>query len=822
MTGCGAWTRRATYLGGRLFDEGPDLKTVAPILLGTLVYEAVKGIALARWVQGMGAAGFLGRGIPWYLRGRNAELAASALAFVPELGVFAGLGHVLQGGEGTWGESLWRNGLTLSFLKGFGSAGRVLAERSKGGLAWARALLPPSLMFGGLYSARLVEEALDPSLRMPGATRAVDTLSAMANLGIGMYLGRTLVPFWQRGHQSLMAGNRYRVEQLRENLASVPLGRREFAGAGGAAGEAGGDWVWKAKEAEPVPERRDVQGLASLHRALKFERPASSRLWLKGYRPFVTHSKTLFTMPQMRLIIEALPATCRCLFLHVLSLPPLSNLRSLAPGDLFPEGSNLQEIHVLFFDGTIHRIRRDGEHLGLETDRVSKVSFEPAERPESEIARVRLLRPWSGGKTPRAFPAYIRHIVRRDGHSMDKLLERLRHEPHLQRYGFQNSQAEDFLPKGEGFSLPFPILAWLIETCREDIRQAIKLSNEKYFPEWNSESFGTEQYPLYLESEDVETMNHFLSNEGTAYRDTFGWLIFAVMKDPFAYYGRRELMESLELDFESLDKLLSNRMIPSLIQAKRLSRELDIPLPFLVESLKTTFAESERPSWVKEFDPEAEPENTVVAEPAAPRTSAPPSVSSRPSSSAPPLGLGDLLREARLTVGLQFPEVLARLRADAGLTAELIPYHSPRLDQNILEGWEQPHNMEIMPFPILSRLTSLYRLSIGKPIRASNQRFSKAEERHWIGWGYLIYLEGDYDLERVEAIQKGGRNPFGTRLWITRKNPESYFPIPTLSLATQIPEADLIAFERGESQPGADELHALVETLGPALNKVRG
>jgi hypothetical protein len=603
MTGCGDGWRRAGYLAGRLWDEATDPGMILPIMFGTIAYEGTKGLMLARWGKQVKRAEFFKRAVPWYLKGeRRAEIAASAIAFVPELGIFSGLGHVMHGGEGDLSESVWRNGVTLSLLKGVGFFGRGLVE---GGKLWARVLVPQGSVFVGLYGARWIEEQLDPSLRIDGATRAVDTLGTMASLGLGMYLGRGAIPYLERLHRYLATGARYHAEQLREGLAAVQLtGVPLPVGVGGPAA----DSVWRAQATEP---EAPTQASSSSPPDGGTPAPTIPRSFrMRGYQPLLIggdiHSSAIREVVQ-----NHVPPSCRCLFLHVMTKPRMDTNWSKG---IFSSSGNLREIHVIFIDGSVYRLRLTADEVNVEKGRYAE-GFAHSNYPEAEITRTRLLDSLSGWQPPKyveqamGFPFYVRSLAMATGLG-NGLVERLSNDPRVDRHEFETYRHDlTTLIAGQPSAfLPFSLISPLAEGCRVDVRKLIIAADRFNFSDADPRLWMSGSHPLYLEAGDQGVLKYFagLGIKGQSkYLDSSGFLIFSRGKNPYNYYSRQELAEVLQVDVETLFALQTNELAPSHKLAQRFFEATEVPMSTIADSLRHTFKHSELPRWVQEFQPAA-------------------------------------------------------------------------------------------------------------------------------------------------------------------------------------------------------------------------
>jgi hypothetical protein len=416
------------------------------------------------------------------------------------------------------------------------------------------------------------------------------------------------MPYLARLHRYLAAGARYHAEQLRAGLAAVQLPGTPLPV--GASRGAAADGIWYNKESQPDIEGGSIppEPTPAAQSGL-VAKVATSRM--RGYQYVTTQVPGVYAIKE---VIAGVPDTCRCLFLHILSRPPVVLVAALkdAPGSFVIPGRSLKEVHLMFVDGTIYRLQigDPGAKVSMEPPS-KKVSFEDTHLPEESIVRQRLLPLWSNLSDPHKKAqdlfAYVKRLIDLSGVDLEVFLGRLSSDPRLgAQYGSGGLRWEDLAPKGQGASLPFSLLSILAEYCREDVRRHIIVSDSRHFQQWwKPELWGTEHYPFYLEAEDIAVLEYFSRQQGDAYRRTFGWLLLSGRKDPFNYHNYADLMGTLGLPQEAIVALETNQAIPELTTVLRLSNELDTPMPQWVDALKRTFSREQLPHWVTEFRPTA-------------------------------------------------------------------------------------------------------------------------------------------------------------------------------------------------------------------------
>lgn len=204
IAGKGHGGRRFEFLQQQFVRQATDVKIIAPMILGSAVFQLTRTAVLGR-LAATAEANCLTRGF-------GARLTAGLAGFAAEVPTFAlgsrALISATEGGVSWDGASMGRDllgaTLTLGALKTFGYLGNRgflkmhgLGELQRASLTRFQRLTQfassQGSVFVGMMSAHKLEEKIGLRPHVEGATTVVDTLSSMVSLGIGGHLGHRLL-----------------------------------------------------------------------------------------------------------------------------------------------------------------------------------------------------------------------------------------------------------------------------------------------------------------------------------------------------------------------------------------------------------------------------------------------------------------------------------------------------------------------------------------------------------------------------------------------------------------------------------------------------
>lgn len=204
IAGKGHTGRRMEFLTQQFVHQATDAKMIAPMILGSAVFQLTRTAALGRLAATTEAS--------WFTRGFGARLTAGAAGFVVEAPTFALGSKALMSlaGEGTpWdaanvGKELAAASITLGALKTFGFLGNQgflkfhgIGELQMGQLTRmqraSQFAFAQGAMFTGMMAGHKLEERIGLRPHVEGATAVVDTLSSMVSLGVGGHLGHKVL-----------------------------------------------------------------------------------------------------------------------------------------------------------------------------------------------------------------------------------------------------------------------------------------------------------------------------------------------------------------------------------------------------------------------------------------------------------------------------------------------------------------------------------------------------------------------------------------------------------------------------------------------------
>lgn len=199
LLGRGSFGQHGEVLLQRFRQEVLDPKLIAPMILGSAVFQLSRGVALGRLAGS--AEGLLTRGL-------GARLSAGVLGFAAEVPAFTLANRALHavagagpaGADRSLGEDLLGAALTLGALRSFSVLGsqsywgaqRILGLATGGG-ALGRQIFSQAAVFAGLLTARRLE--VRAGLRPAGdhPFEVADTLATMLSLSVGLRAGRHLL-----------------------------------------------------------------------------------------------------------------------------------------------------------------------------------------------------------------------------------------------------------------------------------------------------------------------------------------------------------------------------------------------------------------------------------------------------------------------------------------------------------------------------------------------------------------------------------------------------------------------------------------------------
>ncbi|HKY63524.1 MAG TPA: transketolase C-terminal domain-containing protein [bacterium] len=187
LLGQGSFGQHAETIFQRVRREVSDPKLIAPMILGSTVFQLARGAALGRMAAS--EASLLTRGL-------GARLGAGLTGFAAEVPAFALSSRGLHAMEGiqparSLGQDLLSATLTLGALKTFGALGSQAYAAT--GLGFGRQAFAQASMFTGMLASHRLEAAA--GLRPADEQRheIADILATMLSLSAGIRLGRGLL-----------------------------------------------------------------------------------------------------------------------------------------------------------------------------------------------------------------------------------------------------------------------------------------------------------------------------------------------------------------------------------------------------------------------------------------------------------------------------------------------------------------------------------------------------------------------------------------------------------------------------------------------------
>ncbi|MCE9624501.1 MAG: ATP-grasp domain-containing protein [Deltaproteobacteria bacterium] len=204
MTGKGGTGRRLEFLTQQFVKQATDVKTIAPMILGSAVYSLTRATVLGRMAATVEGS--------WFTRGAGARFTASLAGFAVEVPTFALSSRALisatDGGVSWDGASVAKDllgaSLTLGALKVFGHLGNQgflklhgIGEMEAAQLTrfqkFSQAAFGQGSMFAGMMFSHKLEEKVGLRPHVDGSTAVTDTLAAMVSMGIGGHLGNKML-----------------------------------------------------------------------------------------------------------------------------------------------------------------------------------------------------------------------------------------------------------------------------------------------------------------------------------------------------------------------------------------------------------------------------------------------------------------------------------------------------------------------------------------------------------------------------------------------------------------------------------------------------
>jgi len=204
ITGKGAIGGRVEFLTRQFAKQATDLKVIAPMVLGSTVFQLTRTAVLGRLAATAEAS--------WITRGFGARFTAGLAGFAAEVPTFSMgsrlMTSVSEGGV-SWdaqsvGKDLLGATLTLGALKAFGHLGNQgflklhgIGELEAANLTkfqkFSQAVFTQGSVFTGMLASHRLEEVAGLRPHVEGATAITDTLSSMVSMGIGGHLGNKLL-----------------------------------------------------------------------------------------------------------------------------------------------------------------------------------------------------------------------------------------------------------------------------------------------------------------------------------------------------------------------------------------------------------------------------------------------------------------------------------------------------------------------------------------------------------------------------------------------------------------------------------------------------
>lgn len=228
ILGKGSGGARFEFLLGEFAAQASDPAMLGGMAVASLAFQGTKLLSLSRLLSRPGANALT--------RGFGARALASSLGFSAEVPAFllASKGiHQILGRNQDWspkalGHEGLSLGITLLFLKGFGSLGRQAMQglpMSPGGVltpaSWLKAAnlaLPQAASFAGIYLGHRAESALGLKPKLDEATTLMDSLVFLLQFHVGGQLSRTVMG-------ADFAASIQRMEWLSENIQARPDGK---------------------------------------------------------------------------------------------------------------------------------------------------------------------------------------------------------------------------------------------------------------------------------------------------------------------------------------------------------------------------------------------------------------------------------------------------------------------------------------------------------------------------------------------------------------------------------------------------------------------
>ncbi len=178
MMGKGSSPRRAEYLLGKLVSDATEVRSIIPMLAGTVIGQLAKGWLLTRLASSSQ--------ISCMTRGLGAKFLAGGFGMALEVPAFALSARALRnnpdGAEPSLAQDFTGTGLSLGALALAAQVGTRLP-------AFAR----PLSGFLGLMAARKAEVLFGIRRETDDATAITDTLGSLVSLSVGAHLGQRLL-----------------------------------------------------------------------------------------------------------------------------------------------------------------------------------------------------------------------------------------------------------------------------------------------------------------------------------------------------------------------------------------------------------------------------------------------------------------------------------------------------------------------------------------------------------------------------------------------------------------------------------------------------
>ncbi len=210
ILGQGAGGARFEFLLKRFAKDATDVKTILPMMAGSLVGQLAETAVLGRLAGTARSGWMVGRFAP--------SLVAAGAGYVPEFMTFALMNRAMaEKPEGSLLDELARSALSIGALKVMGSLGNRAFLKLHGfgefgvptrliGLSeFNQFAISQSSVFAGMFLSHKLEERFGLRQKTDNATFLTDTLTSMVSMSVGGHLG----------HQALGSGFARFQQELR-------------------------------------------------------------------------------------------------------------------------------------------------------------------------------------------------------------------------------------------------------------------------------------------------------------------------------------------------------------------------------------------------------------------------------------------------------------------------------------------------------------------------------------------------------------------------------------------------------------------------------